>query len=461
MAAPLKADLRNSIFDGMFSNIFATLTGGVFLTGFALYLRMNEFMIGLIAAIPFFVTIFQLPISYLIGENGRRKRIALWGAALARMIWLPILIVVMLPVSSDMTRILIILALIFLSHACASVSYVSWLSWISELVPETIRGKFFGTRNMFIGIAGIIALVLFGKGLDTLQGRLWGTLPLGFGLIFVSAVFFGMVSLFFLRRMSDPAPALSEEVQEIAVQRLPLSPLRELNFRRFIIFAFSWNFAVYFCSPFFTLYFLRDLHFSYGFVAALGMASAFADLIGMRVWGMLSDRVKNKAVMQLTSWVAIFLPLAWVTVSKESFILPIVLHIVGGGFWAGMTLCTNNLLLKISPRNNCAVYFSIYNIMAGLGAAISPIVAGYLLHHVSGMTFQVYSITLVPLQGIFIISMLLRFISFRLFKYVDEPDAVPVKLLVRVLRSIRGLNTATGFTSILHPFVTIRRRQDK
>jgi len=461
MAAPLKADLRNSIFDGMFSNIFATLTGGVFLTGFALYLRMNEFMIGLIAAIPFFVTIFQLPISYLIGENGRRKRIALWGSALARMIWLPILIVTLLPVASHMTRILIILALIFLSHACASVSYVSWLSWISELVPENVRGRFFGTRNMFSGVSGIISLVLFGKVLDTLQGQTWGTLPLGFGLIFVSAVFFGMVSLFFLRRLSDPAPSSSEEVREIAAQKPRLSPLKEVNFRRFIIFAFFWNFAVYFGSPFFTLYFLRDLHYSYGFVAALGMASAFADLLGMKVWGMISDRVKNKAVMQLTSWVAIFLPLGWATVSRESFIWPIILHIIGGGFWAGMTLCTNNLLLKISPRNNCAVYFSIYNITAGLGAAISPIVAGYLLHHVSGMTFQVFSLTLVPLQGIFIISTLLRFISFRLFKYVDEPDAVPVKLVVRVLRSIRGLNTATGFTNILHPFIAIRKRHDQ
>ena len=34
----------------MLANAFATLTGEVFITGFALYLGMNDFMIGLAAA---------------------------------------------------------------------------------------------------------------------------------------------------------------------------------------------------------------------------------------------------------------------------------------------------------------------------------------------------------------------------------------------------------------------------
>ncbi len=65
MEPRLTDNLKNSIYDGMFANSFATLTGGVFLTGFALYLRMNEFMIGVVASMPFIVTVFQLPASYL------------------------------------------------------------------------------------------------------------------------------------------------------------------------------------------------------------------------------------------------------------------------------------------------------------------------------------------------------------------------------------------------------------
>ena len=53
MDAQLKTDLKNSMYDGAFANAFAALTGGVFLTGFAIYLGMNEFWIGLLAAMPF------------------------------------------------------------------------------------------------------------------------------------------------------------------------------------------------------------------------------------------------------------------------------------------------------------------------------------------------------------------------------------------------------------------------
>jgi len=65
MEPRLTDNLKNSIYDGMFANAFAILTGGVFLTGFALYLGMNEFMIGVVASMPFIVTVFQVPASYL------------------------------------------------------------------------------------------------------------------------------------------------------------------------------------------------------------------------------------------------------------------------------------------------------------------------------------------------------------------------------------------------------------
>lgn len=47
--------------DSIFATVFETLTGGVFLTGFALYLGMGVTAIGLLAAIPYIATLFQLP----------------------------------------------------------------------------------------------------------------------------------------------------------------------------------------------------------------------------------------------------------------------------------------------------------------------------------------------------------------------------------------------------------------
>lgn len=40
----LNQGMKNSYLDGMLANAFAVLTGGVFLTSFALHLGMNEFI---------------------------------------------------------------------------------------------------------------------------------------------------------------------------------------------------------------------------------------------------------------------------------------------------------------------------------------------------------------------------------------------------------------------------------
>ncbi|MFH1625849.1 MAG: MFS transporter [Pseudomonadota bacterium] len=446
-----KTDLKNSVYDGMFAHMFATLTGGVFLTGFALYLGMTDLMIGLLAAMPFVVTLFQLPTSYFIVKNPERKKVAYWAAAIARLLWIPVVIFALLLLSPGVTRYVIVLGLIFISYAFISISYVSWFSWTSDLVPDEIRGRFFGTRNMFCGAAGMVVMVLFGKLLDRLNGQPYGGLPLGFAITFMSAVFFGMVSLRFLNLISEPP--VHEPSRYASFQKLTSLPFKDPNFRKFLVFSLLWSFSVYFASPFFTVYFLRELHFSYGFVATLGMLSAFADLIGMRIWGRISDRVKNKAVIQSSGWIAIFLPVAWVTVQPGSVLIPIFLHLVGGGFWAGINLCMNNLLLRISPQENRAFFLSTYNFIGGLGAATGPILAGLTLKSVSNLDLQLFSWQILPLHLVFVGSTLFRLLSFQLFRYVREPEEVTVGEMVRVLRGVRGLNVANGFNYLLHPFI--------
>ena len=241
-------DFKNSFYDGLFANIFATLTGGVFLTGFALYLGMNDFMIGVLGATPFLVTAFQLPASYFLGKYTKRKNVTFWGAAIGRFIWIPILTVAAIPYFSAQTKTLLILGLFFFSHSCISISYVSWLSWISDLVPDNIRGKFFGSRNMICGIAGMMAVIVFGNILDHFKSHPSGGLPLGFGITFTAAVTFGMLSLYFIRRISEPQIEMPGDA--VSFGGLMYLPFREKNFRNFLMFSFAWSFSVYFANPF-------------------------------------------------------------------------------------------------------------------------------------------------------------------------------------------------------------------
>jgi hypothetical protein len=92
----------------------------------------------------------------------------------------------------------------------------------------------------------------------------------------------------------------------------------------------------------------------------------------MQVWGRIPDKIKNRVIIRFAARVAVFLPLAWVIVAPGAFALPIFLHLVGGGFYAGINLSMNNLLLRISPRKNKGIFLSIFNMLTGLGAALGP-----------------------------------------------------------------------------------------
>lgn len=452
----VRQDLRNSMYDGLLANMFATLTGGVFLTGFALYLGMNELMISLLAAIPFLVTVFQIPASYIIGRIDRRKALAYWAALVARVAWVPILLVVFLPAQTPVPKYLIVFGLFFLSHASASVSYVAWLSWTSDLVPEEMRGSFFGIRNMLCGLAGVAAIVTFGNLVDILNLHSQKA-PFGFIVTFMAAVGFGLLSLRFLGRIPHIEAAAPERLKTFRMRMA--DPFREANFRRFLIFAFLWSFSVHFASPFFSLYFLRDLKYSYGLVATLGMLSALADMVGMRVWGRISDRVKNKVIIRAGCSVAAFLPLAWATVGPGNMVVPIILHIVGGGFWAGITLCMNNLSLTITPRQDRAVFLSTYNIAGGLGATLGPILGGLAVSLMNNLDLPFQSWGVVPIQIVFVASTLFRLASLQALKQIGEPEEVTVGQAVRILRSVRGLNMASGFNYLLHPFMEVSAKE--
>ena len=58
--------LRLVLFDALASEAMGTLTTGVFLVGFAVALGADNFAIGVLAAVPFFAQLLQIPAVLLV-----------------------------------------------------------------------------------------------------------------------------------------------------------------------------------------------------------------------------------------------------------------------------------------------------------------------------------------------------------------------------------------------------------
>lgn len=112
-------------------------------------------------------------------------------------------------------------------------------------------------------------------------------------------------------------------------------------------------------------------------------------------------------------------------------------------------------------RSHSPLQLDYHSHLAGVGAAVGPIMGGLAAKYLVNLELEFVGLKMVPLHVVFLISTILRFLSFQLFRYVHEPEEATVGHLTRVLRNVRGLNVATGFNYLLHPFIEIMRKEEQ
>ena len=455
--ATTRKALSLSIWDGIFANLYANLTGGVFLVGYALALKASEVQIGLLAAFPLVANVAQIFSSYIIEITGRRRPLALWGGTFARLLWL-VIITASLWGLSQRQLLYLSMWVIALSQIGTAVNNLAWMSWMADLVREEIRGRYFGRRNAALGAAALLATLAGGHFLDTWKvNHPKGELD-ALRVLFTVGVVCGVISLLIQSRIYEPPLEEGDDTLTFA-QRLRL-PFRDANFRSLLIFSLAWNFAVYFTAPFFAVYMLKTLKLSYASVTTYAVLSSLADLLSVRLWGRVSDRETNKPILVFSSFFAALIPYGWLFTSRDTFWLFVLLHVQGGLFWAGIRLCTGNLVLKISPLAHRSIYFSMFNAVAGLTAVIAPILGGLALKQLPHL-LQEHDISWNPFLILFFVSSTLRLLSLLLLVRVREPHERSVWQAVQLIRNVRAFTTTMGFNPVYHFWLRGRRQSDK
>ena len=451
----IRHGLKISIFEGALAHVYANLTGGIFLPAFALILLASELQIGILAAIPFFGTIAQIFGSVMVERFGHRKTIAIFFSLLSRLLWIPIVILVLHLFDESRSLLLtLVILIVLIHHLLGALSGVAWLSWMSNLVPPMIRGRFFGLRNSVLGTITILVTLAGGYFLDWFHVR-FDNLPPSwpFVILFIVAIIAGVISALLLIRQPDPG---QQPRNSVFLLDLFKQPFQNDQFRLMLGFAMTWSFAVNFASPFFIVYMIKDLNFSYTLISLMTILAALADLSGMGFWGTFSDRHGNRPVILISALAATSLPFLWLfsdqSVWSVYLIIP-ALHLAGGFFFAGYNLCSVNLLFNQVPQNNNSIYFALWSVINGFAAGMGAISAGFLYKHIDGLMAYFPLDINSGFKIIFIISFLLRLVAVLMMRQIREPKGLPVIRAVRILRSVRVWATTMGYHPLLQFFL--------
>ncbi len=443
----LSRAMRLSISEGALACAMGTLTGGVFLTGFALALGASRFEIGLMAAMPAVANVAQLLGACIIERTGHRKRVCLGALTASRLLWLLVLLAPLCAVGAGARwPIWALLGLLAASNALNAVGGVGWLSWIKDLVPETIRIGFLSRRNQIDTVLALSLSIAGGAFIDWWNQRHADSIA-GFVTVFAAAMLCGLVGLPLMAAIPEP-PSDHEPDRETAppLRGLLAAPLRDRNFRRVLGFYGYWNLAVNVSAPFFAVYMLERLELPFWFVTVLGTLSSVCGLAANRFWTRLAEKFGHRPVVFLATLGDAIYPLWWIFISPEWAWLLIPVH-CSGVFSSPIAVGPNNIVLKLSPRKNASPYMAVFNAVVGPVTALAAIAGGYLAGAFHEVSYALGPVTLSGLHWLFLISAVGRLSSLALLWRVAEPRAQSVRRVVRVLRRVHARSPASWLPS--------------
>jgi len=447
----IKYGLRISTTEGIFANIHITLTGGMFLTGFALYLGATPFHVGLLAAIPALLTSFGFVSAYLTNRFPERKTLTVLTSGIGRGLFYIPATLLLLNVKISLSYLLILIGVF---NALLTIANNAWLSWMSDLVPKESRGRYFGVRNTAMGLIGMIVSFSGAKLLDYFKAH--GQNRLGFSIIFVIASVASTIAMILLTRQPE---IIAPRERTSNWKAIITAPLKDKNFQKFLRFVGFWYITSSIASPFYIVFMLQNLKMRYSTVAIYSIIAGILTFIFLPLWGRAIDRFKSKPVLFINFFGVAFLPLLWIF-PTQTFLFPIWLDaFLTGIFWSGLNLSVFNIVFSLSDNEDLKEsYFAIFAAVTGISGFLSALLGGYLANLLRGFHMQILGLNIINYQLFFIFAGLSRFVILFLLKDVSEAKASSPGYALGIMSdyAVRRLNYGKEF--ILNTLRFLRSR---
>lgn len=390
---------------------------------FALAMNATASQVGILhAIIGLLPGILQLKGSQLI-KKFSRKRIILWGVMFQILIMLPMILAGYLFVKGVPHMVWVFIVLVGLFYAAAATNHPAWFSWMGSLVPEEDRGKYFSKRNRVAGLFSVLALIVgallldFTKRIGSGYGQTLSFTILGFGILFFLSSVFRFFSWLLLVRQYEPRLRVRKKDCFSLRQFLKRAP--HTPFGRFTIFRGAISVAIGLAAPFWAVYMLRDLGFSYVWFIAITISGTLFQLMFLPLLGTFSDRYGNVKLMKTCAGVIFIIPLLWMVSALIGDPLAVRLYLlfvpgmVSGFAFAGYNLATNNYVYDAVCQQKRGFGVSYMSLMVGVGtfvgAGIGSLIAWIGVPFMSTILF------------IFLISSIARFFIVSIgARYLDE-----------------------------------------
>ncbi len=349
---------------------FGVLSGvnATFVSVFALRLGASNLLVGLLSSLPALVNVlFQIPAARLVERESDRRRVILLSGLLMR---LPVFLMALVPLLPQHLRAGAVVCIATLGNVPAAVGTVSFTAMLADVVPPRDRSRVVSVRNAMLATATTVTVLTAGKVLDILP------FPFSYQIIFTLAFAASVVSLYYLGRVvikggGEPPERVPGHGERLDLRRAVPLILGQRDYVRFTLGSFVYHWGLHFPIALYSIYRVRELQLSEGWIGALAMLESGVTIIAYYSMGKLAQRYGSRTVLLIGLVLVCLYPIGMALSSTPWPLLFVALiaGIAGPAFNLGLF----NKLLEVAPARRRATYIALFNTLMNTAAFVSPL----------------------------------------------------------------------------------------
>ena len=269
---------------------------------------------------------------------------------------------------------------------------------MNAVAGPTGRFDLMTRRWSTLGLTSTIAVFMIGQLLDRVG------FPVNYQVMFIALSIGGLISFYFSSQIklkdAETPPASVDTKPRNGITNYLGKIKQEKPFQSFIVKRFVYLTGVSLAAPLFPIYFVRQIHASDSWIAAINIAQTAVMIIGYFVWSQQSRaRGSHMTLLWTTCGLSLYPVLTAITG------MPWMIAIYAGAagiFQAGLDLVFFDELMKTIPAEYSATFVSFAQSIQYISAIASPMIGSFLADSIG-------------ISAALIISGGIRFLGFVLF----------------------------------------------
>lgn len=381
LPASTRRDLAASAADAASFSVMVG-AGENYISPFAVALGAGNIATGLLATLPIFAgSILQLITPRVVKRLGSHRA---WVVACAITQALALLLLPVAILLGDWSIGLVYVAAT-LYWAAGLAGNPAWNTWIEDVIPASVRTRYFARRSRLSQLcllAGLVAgglALQYGKANTTALSTFNWTM-IAFTGLFVVAAFCRFTSASFLAQHSEPnrGRLIDEHISLAQWSRR----LKQHSGTKLLMFLFAMQASVFVSGPYFTPYMLRELNLSYLQFMAVASICFIGKAVALPYWGRFAHRYGARKLL----WVGAIsiLPLSSLWILSANFYWIMCVQLMSGLTWAAFELAIVLMFFEAIPRHERTSLVTLYNLSNSSAMIVGTLVGAIVLRQFEG-----------------------------------------------------------------------------